>query len=91
MERNILLKPPCNVGEKLFVITKDEGLTYIEETQCCEIGYRITLDKIEIDIYIEHQSEIWGKNVYLYHSDDFGQIVFYTKYEAEEKLKKIST
>ena len=90
---------PCNVGDKLFIVsTLDTHFTtynmksklYVEENYCYGIEYHNDISVgNKIVIYVEHETEDWGKELAVYFNEDIGKRIFFSEREAEEQVEKL--
>ena len=88
---------PCNVGDKLFIVSEcDTGFTtsnmkpilYVEENYCYGVEYHNDLDSDRFVIYVEHETEDWGKELAVYFNEDIGKRIFFNEREAEDELER---
>ena len=88
---------PCNVGDKLFIVSEfDTGFTtsnmkpilYVEENYCYSVEYHNDLDGDRFMIYVEHETEDWGKELAVYFNEDIGKRIFFDEREAEDELER---
>lgn len=82
-EKGKLLKLPCAIGDKLYILT-DDSPTGIEETVC----EKIIVFKNNFKIIAPCQYDNWGKAKWILKSSKFEKIVFLSQEEAEAALKK---
>lgn len=73
-EQGLLLKLPCKVGDKIYVI---------------ENGYMYDFKIDNIDVRKENGEYIFCLAFMDFKADDFGKIVFLSEEEAEAKLKEM--
>ena len=83
-EQGRLIVLPCNLGDKLFVLTSDSP-TGIEETNCS----RINVYQKRVKVYAQCQYDDWGSAKWCFGSGNFGKTVFLTKAEAEKALEEM--
>lgn len=94
----MMIELPCNVGDKLFIVSeldtmfttsKMKSILYIEENYCYGVEYHNDLDSERFVIYVEHQTEDWGKELAVYFNEDIGNRIFFNEREAEERMEKL--
>ena len=77
-EKGKLLKLPCAIGDKLYILT-DDSPTGIEETVC----EKIIVFKNNFKIIAPCQYDNWGKAKWILKSSKFEKIVFLSQEEDE--------
>lgn len=78
-EQGLLVRLPCKVGDKLFVINNERVIT---EEKVCDVEYRGVKYKQGCRFFINI-----GATAHL--EQDFGERVFYTREQAEQALKEM--
>lgn len=95
----MMIELPCNVGDRLFIVSKfytrfttynTKPILYVEENYCYGVEYHNDIDiNNRIAIYVEHETEDWGKELSVYFNEDIGKKIFFSEREAEEQVEKL--
>ena len=85
-DKDLIAELPCKVGEILYVIDYDcdSERSYIEKVKCHSIEI---CDEDDISIYCETIESQYDT----YIPDDFGEVIFRTREEAEAVFKEVQT
>ena len=87
---NGVVVPPVKVGDIVYAITSDSP-TGIEETRVSQIKIKVKENgKISYRISAPCVYDDWGEAHWTFCEFDFGKTVFFTREEAEQKLKEMS-
>ena len=88
---NGVIVPPCEVGDKVFIIEKEYRLNKVEQKIItCEIEFIYVSSKTKR----YHTKKIecaYMDNGFNFRPKDISKTVFLTKEEAEEKLKELNS
>ena len=86
-EQGLLLRLPCKVGERLFVIWNAKGHWRIVPVDVKEISLGIYMTMKTVQIKVE---QISGRGrLFNFYNNDFGEVIFRSREEAEKKLKEM--
>lgn len=79
---------PCKVGDRLFIVSTLDARLYVEENYCYGVQYYNDINGSRFTIYVEHETEDWGKELAVYPDKDIGTRIFFSEKEAEEELER---
>lgn len=85
-DKSLFIELPCHINDIVFVTpTISNGLDHITQMEC--LGFQISKPNYTADLFRKEN----GKSHKMYNAgfDMFGDTVFFTKEEAEAKLKEL--
>ena len=87
-EQGLLLRLPCKVGDTIYV-NGILGVGEAEEYKVIMVDYHSNLATKRSEFYIEALLVSAPENSIGFYDKEIGKTVFFTKAEAEQKLKEI--
>ena len=86
-EQGLLIRLPCKVGERLFVIWNANGHWRIVPVDVKEISLGIYMTMKMVQVKVE---QISGRGcLFNFYTNDFEKVIFRSIEEAEQKLKEL--
>lgn len=85
-EQGLLARLPCKVGERLFVIWNAKGHWRIVPVDVKEISFGIYMTKKMVQVKVEQISS--RGCLFNFYNNDFGEVIFRSREDAEKKLKE---
>lgn len=74
-DKDLFIKLPCKIGDPLYILVRESpafGEAHIQEDEATEVST---------------EGRVWSINCY-WDSDDIGRVIFFSREEAEEALKR---
>ena len=87
-EQGLMLRLPCKVGDTIYV-NGVLGVGEAEEYKVIRVDYHSNLATNRSEFYIEALLVVDPRNSIGFYDKEIGKTVFFTKAEAEQKLKEL--